>query len=144
MVLGMHDALVSLTGIIVGLTFALADSRLIILTSVIASVSAALSMTASNYLAQRANGDSRAITAGLYTGAAYLLTSALLILPFTVFANQLVALAATFCISFLIIFGFNYCAYHLRKQPFIKRFLEMLGICFCVSIIAFAIGFIAK
>ena len=51
-VLGMHDALVSLTGMIGGLTFALAERRLIVLTAIIASVAAGLSMAASNYLAE--------------------------------------------------------------------------------------------
>ena len=39
-VLGMHDALVSLTGTIGGLTFALADRRMIILSAIITSVAA--------------------------------------------------------------------------------------------------------
>ena len=53
-VLGMHDALVSLTGLIAGLAVAMADRYVIILTAVIASITASLSMGASNYLAVRA------------------------------------------------------------------------------------------
>ena len=60
-VLGMHDALVSLTGLIAGLAVAMADRYAIILTAIIASITASLSMAASNYLAVRANGNARAI-----------------------------------------------------------------------------------
>lgn len=82
-VLGMHDALVSQTGIIAGLTFALADTKLIIMTGIISAVADGLSMLASNYLAERERCEiNRAIMAGIYTGIAYLGTSALLMIPF--------------------------------------------------------------
>ena len=59
MVLGMHDALVELSGIIAGLTFAIETSRIIIMTGAIAAVAASLSMAAANYMAQRADGNRR-------------------------------------------------------------------------------------
>ena len=71
-VLGMHDALVSLTGMIGGLTFALADRRMIILSAVIASVAAGLSMGASCFLAEKTNENPNALRAGAMTGVAYL------------------------------------------------------------------------
>ena len=87
-VLGMHDALVSQTGIIAGLTFALADTKLIIMTGVISAVADGLSMMASNYLAERERAPLRtAIMAGVYTGIAYLRTSTLLIIPFFITDN---------------------------------------------------------
>ncbi|MCL2537860.1 MAG: VIT1/CCC1 transporter family protein [Alphaproteobacteria bacterium] len=144
MVLGLHDALVSQTGIIVGLAFALADERLIILSSVIAAVAASLSMGASNYLAQKSDANPRAIIAGVYTGIAYLVTAALLTIPFAIISNRFFALGITFVISVLIIFGFNYWMARAHGRPFIGRFLEMLGICVGVSVAAFAIGQLAK
>ena len=53
LVLGMHDALVEITGIIAGLTFAIENNRVIVMTGIIASVAASLSMAAANYMAQR-------------------------------------------------------------------------------------------
>ena len=81
MVLGLNDALVELTGAIAGVTFALANTRLVALTGIITGISATLSMAASNYLAERANGNANAIKSSLYTGIAYLITVALLVLP---------------------------------------------------------------
>ena len=87
-VLGMHDAIVSLTGMIAGLTFALADKKLIILSAVIASVSAGLSMGASCYLAEKTNDNPYAVHAGFTTSAAYMGTCIFLILPFSPFIRD--------------------------------------------------------
>ena len=67
-VLGMHDALVSQTGIIAGLAFSLANRYLIILTGIISAVAAGVSMAASNYLAHRTNDNEYAVMAGAVTG----------------------------------------------------------------------------
>ncbi|MCR4917625.1 MAG: VIT1/CCC1 transporter family protein, partial [Alphaproteobacteria bacterium] len=75
-VLGMHDALVSTLGLISALVFASAENYVIILTSIIASVAAGLSMMASKYLAEKANGVlTGAIGQGVLTGIAYVVTS---------------------------------------------------------------------
>ena len=142
-VLGMHDALVSLTGLIAGLAVAMADRRAIILTAIIASVTASLSMGASNYLAVRTDGG-RAFISALYTGAAYMITCALLILPFFIFENRITEIAIMFLIAIAEIFMVNYYIGHMRRQPYIQNFLEMLGICTGVSIIAFLIGWCAN
>ena len=82
MVLGLNDALVELTGAIAGVTFALANTRLVALTGIITGISATLSMTASNYLAERADNNPKALKSSIYTGVAYLITVALLVLFF--------------------------------------------------------------
>ena len=86
-VLGLNDALVELTGTIAGLTFALANNRLIALSGIITGVAATLSMAASNYLAQRADGNSEALKSSAYTGAAYLLTVIAIVLPYLLLPN---------------------------------------------------------
>ena len=142
-VLGMHDALVSQTGIIAGLTFALADTKLIIMTGVISAVADGLSMMASNYLAERERTEFKhALIAGIYTGVAYLGTSALMMIPFFITDDASRALVASCAIAIIIIFLFNRCMARGRTLWF--RFFEMLGICVGVSIIAFIIGEVAK
>ena len=64
-VLGLNDALVELTGTIAGLTFALANNRLVALSGIITGVSATLSMAASNYLSKRRKGKPVPISASL-------------------------------------------------------------------------------
>ncbi len=144
LVLGMHDALVELSGIIAGLTFAIEDRRIIIMTGAIAAVAASLSMAAANYQAQRADNNPCAGMAAFYTGVMYVATSAMLIFPFTIIPNRFWALATMALFAVLIIFGFNCAMGYATRQPFMKRFIEMLTICMGVSIASFAIGLAAK
>lgn len=142
--LGMHDALVSLTGMIAGLTFALANRRMIVLSAIIASVAAGLSMAASNYLAEKTNENPYALRAGIITGAAYLGTCAFLILPFLVVPNTHTALIMSFIMTVFIIFCCNWCIARRHMRPWWKHAFEMLAICTGVSIISFVIGEVAK
>ncbi len=143
-VLGMHDALVSLTGMIGGLTFALADRRLIILSAVIASVAAGLSMAASCYLAEKTNDNPYALRAGAMTGVAYLGTCAFLIFPFLIIADTYTALIMSGVMAVAIILMCNWCIGHAHKQSWWRHAIEMLIICSGVSIVSFVIGEIAK
>ncbi len=89
MVLGLNDALVELTGTIAGLSFALQNTRVVALSGIITGVSATLSMAASNYLAERADGNEQALKSSMYTGIAYLITVALLVLPYLLLPDAL-------------------------------------------------------
>ncbi len=146
MVLGLNDALVELTGTIAGLSFALQNTRLVALSGIITGVAATLSMAASNYLAERADGNANAIKSSLYTGVAYLLTVTLLVLPYLFLPDSLwpVALALMILIVILVIMGFNYYISVAKSLPFRKRFVEMLSISMGVMVIAFLIGLLAK
>ena len=140
-ILGMHDAIVSLTGLIAGLFFAFTDSNIIIITCIISSITAALSMGAANYLAVKAINHDQAKKSAFYTFASYMTTCVLLILPFFIFDNRTSALIAVILMAIFIIFAFNRWCY--RKKVFYKHFFEMLSICTIVSIVAFFIGEIA-
>lgn len=146
MVLGLNDALVELTGTIAGLTLALNNTRLVALSAIITGVSATLSMAASNYLAERANGNPNALKSSVYTGVAYLVTVALMVLPYLLLPNHLslIALFIMLAIVLLIILFFNYYISVAQSQPFFKRFAEMATISLSVAAISFAIGLLAK
>lgn len=144
LVLGMHDALVEISGIIAGLAFAFSDRQVIIMTASIAAVAASLSMAAANFQAQRAEDNPHSLRAALYTGIMYMITSAILILPFAVVPNRFWALGLMAIMAVLIIFGFNCSIGAITRRPFFPRFLEMLGICIGVSVASFAIGIAAK
>jgi VIT1/CCC1 family predicted Fe2+/Mn2+ transporter len=141
-ILGMHDAIVSLTGLIAGLGLTFTDRDVIILSCIISSITASLSMGAANYLAVKSNNQKYALYAACYTAAAYMTTCVLLVLPFFVFLNRIVALLSVFIITVLIIYFFNRIFY--TKYQFNRHFYEMLAICLGVSVIAFAIGQMAK
>jgi VIT1/CCC1 family predicted Fe2+/Mn2+ transporter len=146
MVLGLNDALVELTGAIAGVTFALANTKLVAMTGIITGISATLSMAASNYLAERAQGSKDALKSSVYTGVAYLITVALLVLPYLLFpSNMYIAAFAVMILTvLLIILLFNYYISVAKEEPFMKRFGEMAVISLSVAAISFVIGLLAK
>lgn len=146
MVLGLNDALVELTGAIAGVTFSLANCRLVALTGIITGIAATLSMAASNYLAERAEGHDDAAKSSAYTGVAYLVTVALMVLPYLLFPDDMyvAAFAVMLAVVITIIAAFNYYLSVATDQPFARRFIEMATISLSVAAISFVIGLAAK
>jgi len=145
MVLGLNDALVELTGTLAGLTFALKNTRLIALASLITGIAASLSMAASEYLSARTEQEhSRALKSSLYTGGAYVFTVACLVFPYLVFSNYMVSLVFTIIAAILIILVFNFYISVAKDLPFKERFFEMAGISLGVAVISFVIGYIIR
>lgn len=137
-ILGLHDAIVSLTGLIAGLFSAAVETDIIILSCIISSVTASLSMGVANYLAVKSMNQYDALRSGLDTCFAYLTTCVMLILPFFVFSNRVTALIFVGLMAILVILGFN--ALFYRGKSFYRHFFEMLIICAIVSTVAFLIG----
>ncbi len=145
MVLGLSDALVELTGALAGLTLAMQNTRLIGTTGLITGLAASLSMAASEYLSTQSQEDEQEpLKASLYTGGAYVLTVAFLILPYFLLSSYLAALGVTLLIAVLIILGFTYYLSVARDLPFRQRFLQMAGISLGVAVLSFGIGFIVR
>lgn len=146
MVLGLNDALVELTGAIAGLTFVLMNTKLIAMSGVITGIAATLSMASSNYLAERANGNSNAIKASIYTGIAYLITVVFLTLPYLVLPNNMyvAALLSMIAIVVTLIYSFSFYIATVKSEKVMPRFLEMAGISLSVALISFLIGLLAK
>lgn len=146
MVLGLNDALVEFTGSLAGYTFAMQSNKLISLAGLITGISATLSMTASEFLSARAEGDKNAKRAAMYTGIAYLLTVVLLILPYLLLPEKLygLSLAIMLFIVVMIIAFFNFYIAIAKDLSFKKRFFEMAGISLSVAGISFIIGIVVK
>ena len=146
MVLGLNDALVELTGAIAGLTFVLMNTTLIAMSGVITGIAATLSMAASNYLAERADGNPNALKASFYTGIAYLITVVCLVMHYLLFPNDMFlwALICMIVIVVLLVFVFNFYIATVRSEPFLPKFIEMSAISLSVALISFLIGLAAK
>ena len=146
MVLGLNDALVELTGAIAGVTFALANTRLVALTGIITGVSATFSMAASNYLAERADNNPKALKSSIYTGMAYLITVVLLVLPYLLLPTNMYALAFAIMLAtvIIIIMFFNYYISVAKEETFFKNFATMAVISLSVALISYIIGVVAK
>jgi len=144
-VLGLNDALVELTGTLAGLTFALQNTKLIAAVGIITGIAASLSMGASEYLSTKAEGNTEtALKSSLYTGAAYIVTVLLLVLPYFILENYLLCLMITLGVGVSIIFFFNYYVSIAKDLPFRKRFLEMTFLSLGVAALSFGIGIIIR
>ena len=81
---------------------------------------------------------------GLATGAAYVFTAGMLLVPFIFIVNPFLALGMTYVVAISVIFFFNYVKSRLCHEDFWPRFFEMLTICGVVTVTAFLIGEAAK
>jgi VIT1/CCC1 family predicted Fe2+/Mn2+ transporter len=143
-VLGLNDALVELTGVLAGLSFAFQNNRLVALTGLITGIAGSMSMGASEYLSTKAEEGKNALRASVYTWAAYVLTVVLLVAPFFVFDGYAASLLATLLLGILIIMAFNYYVSVTKNLSFRKQFTEMAGISLGVSALSFIVGVLVK
>ncbi|NMB61522.1 MAG: rubrerythrin family protein [Chloroflexi bacterium] len=140
-VLGLNDALVELTGSLAGLTFAFQDTKIIALAGLITGIAASFSMAASEYLSSKSEEDEKVpLRSAIYTGFAYILTVAILIFPYLVISNFIVALLWTIANAILVIAIFNFYISVAKDFDFKKRFLEMSTISLGVALFSFVIG----
>lgn len=141
--LGMSDAIVELTGVLAGLTFALQDTRLVGLAGLITGIAATLSMSSSEYLSQKEEGDDnggKPLKAALYTGLAYIFVVALLITPYLMELTPFVALGFMLFDALIVISIFSYYISVVKDMSFKRKFLEISAISFGVAGVSFVIG----
>jgi len=144
-VLGLNDALVELTGALAGLTLALQNVKLIALSGLITGIAASMSMAASEYLSTRSEETTKQpVRAAIYTGFAYIVTVALLVLPYLLLDSYYLALAIALTTAVLIIAVFNYYISVAKGESFRARFLEMAGLSLGVATFSFIIGYFIR
>ena len=143
-VLGLNDALVELTGALVGFSFALQKPNLVAAAGAITGIAASFSMSSSEYLSSKEEHGKNPFKAGLYTGLSYLTTVILMIVPFFIFPNIFISLSVVIGIALLIIFVFNFYISVAKNLPFLTRSGEMILISLGAAILNFVIGYIAK
>ncbi|MGZ9224211.1 MAG: VIT1/CCC1 transporter family protein [Anaerolineales bacterium] len=144
-VLGLNDALVELTGALAGLTLALQNVKLIALSGLITGIAASMSMAASEYLSTRSEGTTKhPVRAAIYTGIAYIITVALLVLPYLLFENYILDLAITLTTAVVIIAVFNYYISVAKGESFRARFVEMAALSLSVAAFSFVIGYFIR
>ena len=145
-VLGLSDALVEFTGALAGFTFALQTPKLVALTGAITGIAAALSMGSSEYLSsktEKAEGK-HPVKAAVYTGGAYILTVGLLVAPYAILDNIILALGLMLFLALVVIASFTFYYAVAKGENFKGRFLEMAGLSFGVAAVSFFIGFLLQ
>lgn len=144
-VLGLNDAVVEMTGALAGFSIALHNNRLVILAAITTGVAATLSMAAAEFLAKEADDlTASSYVSAICTGVAYLLTVAILLTPFFLIENTLIALLFCLLLAALVIFLFTFCIAQIKKTAFLPNFKKMLYVSFSVAAIAFSISWAAN
>lgn len=144
-VLGLNDALIEFTGALAGFAFAFQNHQIVAMAGAITGIAAALSMGASEYMSSKAEkSQHNPFKAAIYTSSAYLITVALLILPFVLLGNVYWGLGICLFIATVIVATFNFYYAVTRDESFWKRFLSMLSISFSVAFVSFGIGWLMK
>ena len=143
-VLGMNDALVELTGAVIGFTGLFNDNLRVALAGLVTGLAASLSMAASSYLSKKAekNNTKFALQAALYTGISYSLTVLIIVFPFFLVKSKLAVFWSL--ANVLLVIGFYAFYYSIVKEVnFKKEFISMALISLGVSLISYVLGKLA-
>jgi len=143
-VLGVNDGLIELTGALVGFAFALRSHMMVALLGTVTGVAASLSMAASAYMQARHEEGKEPKKAGLYTGGAYLLVVAMLVLPYFLVSNVYLAIGVMFGLSMLLILGLSFYSSVLFERDFKRQAGEMLMFSLGVAGLAFLLGSLVR
>jgi len=144
-VLGLNDALVELTGALVGFTLALQNTRFVAIVGLITGIAASMSMSASEYPSTKQEETEKSpLRASVFTGAAYVGVVLLLILPYFIFKNIFVSLSLALTNAILIVLIFTFYTAVAKELSFRKKFLEMAGISLGLAVINFIIGLVIR
>lgn len=127
MVLAINNSIQEITGIVVGLTFALANALLVGKTALISGIAATLAMVASEYLSQKAESADPAAPkrAAMYTGAIYIFVVSAVVTPYFVFSNHYAALGAAIGAVVIIVTVFTFFMSVVKSLDFKKALAEV-------------------
>lgn len=143
-ILGLNDALVELSGALVGLTFAIESSRLIATVGLITGVAASLSMGASEYLSAKEDRNKNPLIESVYTGIAYMITVLILVSPYLFIQNKYQATGVMGVLAVGIIALYTKYDSIIHKESFKRKFGEMFTISASVALISFIFGLLVR
>jgi VIT1/CCC1 family predicted Fe2+/Mn2+ transporter len=145
MVRGLNVALIELTGVVAGLTFALQEKTLILIAGLITGITMSLSVAGTEYIASKsAGGPHSPIKAVFYGGLTNLITALFLIFPYFIFANVYLSLGFMILNAVIVIWFFSFYISVAKEISFRKRFTEMTIIGLGIAALSFAIGLLVR
>jgi VIT1/CCC1 family predicted Fe2+/Mn2+ transporter len=143
-VLGLADALVEVTGIHAGSLGIYNKTELAGLAGIIAGAAASLAMASAAYAQAKQGFQGSAKASAVYTGISYFVTAVILATPYFLTGNMVNALASSLTLAVVIITFTTYYSSVISNKPFMRDFLEILGIMFGVTAALYVFGFIIR
>lgn len=146
MVLAINNSIQEITGIVVGLTFALSNAILVGKTALISGMAATLAMVASEYLSQKSEADDSAepVRAAAYTGIVYVVVVAAIVSPYFIFADHYAALLAALSSVVIIVTVFTFFMSVVKGLSYRKALLEVTSITAAVVSLSLGLGMVIK
>lgn len=147
MALALNNSAQEFTGIAVGLTFAMQNARMTGITTLISGLAATLAMVASEYLSQKSEKHALSaaspLKAALYAGGIYLFVVLLIVTPYFLTSNHLLAMSVTMGLVLAVLVVFTFFMSVVRDLKFSRVFGEAVLITALVVSASFGIGTLA-
>lgn len=132
--LGVTDALIELTGILVGSLGVLGSSTLAGLVGLVAGFSASVSMGAASYTQARSSGFGNPAKSAIYTMISYLIVTTLLVLPYLFVTAPLAVLFTTIATSIVALAYLSFYSSVLRGSSYLRELVENMIIVLGVAL----------
>jgi len=142
-ILGLNDAIVELSASLVGLAFSLGNNLLTAFAGFVVGFSASLSMALSAFFSARESGQNP-YKAALYTGAAYITTTALLILPYLLTPSPVEASLMMVAVIVVVLSLYAFYKTVVKGTSFWRELALHLSLALLVALFSFTVGQLLK
>jgi VIT1/CCC1 family predicted Fe2+/Mn2+ transporter len=140
-VLGFNDALIELTGALVGFSFALRDPKVVTIAGLISGITAAASIAASAYLEAEHESGKDPHRAAFYTGFSYLGVASLLVLPFVITGSVVWGTIIMLGIALSLVFVLALYSSVVLGKAYMHQVRQILVLSLGVAFVAFSVGY---
>ncbi len=141
-VLGFNDALIELTGALVGFSFALRDPKVVTVAGLISGITAAASIAASAYLEAEHESGKDPHRAAFYTGLSYLGVASLLVTPFIVTGSVVWGTIVMLVIALMLVFVLALYSSVVLGKAYLHQVRQILILSLGVAFVAFSVGYL--
>ena len=139
-VLGLADALVEITGIHAGSLGIYNKTEIAGLAGIVAGGAASLAMASAAYAQAKQGFKGSAGLSAAYTGVSYFITAIILAAPYFLSGSQVYALGLSLSLAVLIVTFASYYGSVISTKPFLRDYLELLGILLGVTVALYLFG----
>ncbi len=141
-VLGFNDALIELTGALVGFSLALREPKIVIVAGLVTGITAAASISASAYLEAEHESGRDPHRAAFYSGMSYLGVGALLVAPFIITGSVFWGTAIMLVTALLLVFVLALYSSVILGKSYLHQVRQILALSLGVAFISFSVGYL--
>lgn len=141
-VLGFNDALIELTGALVGFSLALREPKVVIIAGLVSGITAAASISASAYLEAEHESGRDPHKAAFYSGMSYLGVAALLVAPFILTGSLVWGITIMLMIALVLVFILALYSSVILGKSYSHQLRQILALSLGVAFVSFSVGYL--